>query len=377
MNNKCPISILRLEKGRITALQLAFLIITLVISTADVFAPKFIALEARQDSWIAVIIGTAFSLFSVFLLLSLGLKYPDKTLFQYTCDILGNFLGKIVCFIYLFYFIHIAWTVNRELGEILVTALNPEAPIMIYNTTTVLVAAYAVYMGIEVIARINGITLPIGLAILAFVFVVNLPKVDLGNFLPILYDGIAPPVRGALLIQGWLLEAVLILQLIPITRDTERIKRNTLLSIVVLGISMELGVFTIAIFGPLTEQFLFPALEYVRFASLGRFLENLDISIMGVWIIGIFVKVSLFYYIAVVATAQLFNLKSYKYMIAPVGVLISCLSTVTGESIIDIMHFIHFIFPLYSLTIGFIIPGLLLLVSVIRRKPPIAHSSAK
>jgi len=38
------------EKGRISAIQLSFLIITFVISTADVFLPAYVYQESKQDS---------------------------------------------------------------------------------------------------------------------------------------------------------------------------------------------------------------------------------------------------------------------------------------------------------------------------------------
>ncbi|MGE5629497.1 MAG: GerAB/ArcD/ProY family transporter, partial [Caulobacteraceae bacterium] len=84
------------EKGRISALQFALLNTTLIIATADVFLPAFVAQEAKQDSWIAVIIGTVTAGVIINILITLGLKYPDKTLTEYSCDILGKPLGRVI-----------------------------------------------------------------------------------------------------------------------------------------------------------------------------------------------------------------------------------------------------------------------------------------
>ncbi|MFZ5988485.1 MAG: GerAB/ArcD/ProY family transporter, partial [Bacillota bacterium] len=151
-------------KSKISSLQFMFLIITLVIATADVFLPAFVAQEAERDSWISAIIGTISSLVIVNIFIALALRHPDKTFIEYSCDILGKPLGKLCGFIFLYYVFMVTVMVTKQLGEIFVTSFNPEAPILIYIISVILVASYAVGKGIEVISRVNEILLPIGLA---------------------------------------------------------------------------------------------------------------------------------------------------------------------------------------------------------------------
>ncbi|MFZ5989824.1 MAG: GerAB/ArcD/ProY family transporter, partial [Bacillota bacterium] len=176
--------------------------------------------------------------------------------------------------------------------------------------------------------------------------------------------------RGALLIQTWLIESVIVLQLVPLVKDSKRIRRNTTISIIMLGIGLEMGVLTVALFGPITKNFIFPALQFVRFASLGEYFRGLDISIMGVWIAGIFIKLAVFYYVFVTGLVQLLGLKAYKQLIVPAGIIIISFSMVVSRSIMEFTHFLHFIFPLYSLVIAFILPAFLLIISVFRNKKP-------
>lgn len=357
-----------LEKGRISAFQFGLLGLTLVIATADVFLPAFVAQEAQQDSWLSVIFGTVSSLAISVLFIQLAKRYPGMTLVEYSSDILGKVLGKLVASFFIFYMIIVAYAVTRELGDIFVTSFNPDAPLVIYSLITILVAAYAVHNGLEVIARVNQLMLPFGLGILGFIALANIKETDLTNYLPVLENGIIPPLKGAVLIQGWLMELIILLQFVPFVKDKKNIGKSFSLTIVVLGLSMLLGTLTIAVFGKLTSQLIFPALEYVRYASIGEYVKNLDITIMGVWIIGIFIKITVAYYGIVLGISQLFGFKSYKSMIVPVGLLITTISVSASERLNGVFNYSHFTFPFFSFSIAFFIPTLLLVVSFIRKK---------
>lgn len=356
------------EKGRISAFQLGLLNITMIIATADVFLPAFVAREARQDSWIAVIIGTIASLIVANVIITLGLRHPEKTLSQYCCDILWKPLGIIVALLYLLMYLIIAYGSARELAEIFITSFNPNAPTSFYSIVIILVSAYAVKKGFEVIARINDILLPIGLFVLFFIAVVNIPKMDMKNYLPVMYNGIYPSIRGAILISSFILETVILLQFIPFVRDKNNIRKYINTSIIIVGLGLLLGVLTIAVLGvAVTEKMLFPALQFVRVASIGRHITNLDISIMVVWFSGIYIKIATTYYAVVLAIAQLFNFKTYKNMIIPVGLLIIAFSIYNAKNTAEVVHFIHHIFPMLMISMGVIVPTLLLIASFVKK----------
>lgn len=357
-----------LEKGRISALQFGLLGLTLVIATSDVFLPSFVAQEAQQDSWLSVIFGTVSSLVISILFILLAKRFPGKTLVEYSSEILGKVAGKVIAFCFILYMLIVAYAVLRELGDIFVTSFNPDAPLIIYSFITVLVAAYAVHNGLEVIARVNQLMIPFGLGILGLITLANIKETDLTNYLPILENGVIPPLKGAILIQAWLLELVIMLQFVPFVKDKKNIGKSFTLTIVVLGFSLLLGTLTITVFGKLTSQLIYPALEYVRYASIGEYIKNLDITIMGVWIIGIFIKITIVYYGLVLGISQLFGFKSYKPMIVPVGLLIITLSVSASERLKGVFNFAHFTFPFFSFSIAFFIPLLLLTVSLIRKK---------
>lgn len=355
-----------IESNKISSIQLGLINITYVLSTSDVFLPAFVAKEAKQDSWISVLIATMSSLLIVFIQLAISNKYPNKTITQYSCDILGRFLGKFIGVLYVYFYFFAAYAVTRELGEIFVISFNPVAPISVYSIFTITIAGYAVYKGITAIARINTILLPLGIFVLMFIACINIPIIDLNYFLPVMYKGIKPVLKGSILIQTWLIETFIILQLIPYVKDKKSVNRNIIASVIFLSLSLQVGVMTIGIFGPLTGKVLFPALQFAKYSSIGYYIKNLDISIMAVWVSGIFIKISVSYYLTVLSLSQLLELKSYKQYIIPIGILIMCFSILAANSISELIYELHYIVPFYIFTMTAIIPALLLIISLVK-----------
>ena len=351
------------KKIQISVKQYLMLMVTYIISTADVFLPSFVAQEAKEDSWLSVIFGTIGGLLIVNILVSLALKFPMKTLAEYACDILGKPVGKVIGFLYAWCFFIVTWTVVRELEEVFGAAFNSEAPILVYGIVVMIVATFAVFKGLEVIARINEILLPIGLVILALISIVNIPNININYLLPVMYNGIFPSLKGGLLILTWLIETIILLQLTPYIKEKEKVRKYSNIAVVSLGVALMIGVLTITVFGSeLTGKLLFAALEFVRISSIGQYFQNLDIAIMVVWISGIFVKISLAYYLSVQTFSQVINSKSQRSLIIPIGLLILVFSAASAETLTDLTYFLKYILPFYFLVMALIIPGLLLII---------------
>ncbi|MTI49623.1 MAG: hypothetical protein FH761_17465 [Firmicutes bacterium] len=360
--------VFELESGRISAFQLSFLVISTVISTIDIFFPAYVAQDAMQDSWITVIITTIATFISIAIYFKLAFRYPNKTIFQYSCDILGKPLGKIVGIVYIHHILIVASSVARDFSSLYVSAFNPQAPIVIYHIMMVLLAGYTVWLGIEVLARTNDILLPIGILVLGIVVALKMPTLNFMNFLPIMYHGIKPALKGSIVLYGIMLDSIICLQLIPFVKDKKNIKKNIYISIIFLGFALEMGVLAIALFGPLTEKFIFPALMYVRLTPIGDFIENLEITILGIWIAGVFVKLTIFYYFTVLGIAQVFNFKNYKFLIIPVGITIIVFATTAVDRIATFFHITHYVHPIIAATMGIIIPAILLVIVMIKEK---------
>ena len=356
------------KKVQISPGQLIILIATTVLTTVDIFVPAFVAQEAKNDSWISTVLSGIVSFLFVWVQLKLYSRYKGSTLIEICRKAAGKLFGTIIGLLYTLYFVLISVYVSAEMGQSLKTAFMPLTPTWVFVVVPILISAYAVGRDIEVIARINEIIFPFGIAALLLLYLTNMGELDLKFFLPVLKDGFIPPLRGGLVILGWMGEIVLVLQLLPYISKQEKINKSVLLGNLVVAVGILLGTMVYALFGPLTELFLIPSLEFARFASLGKYIQNFDLIVMAIWATGIYIKLMIFYFVATFSLAQLCNVNNYKTLVLPAGLLIGSLVISSEVKIVEVLHFLHYIFPLYSVTMTFVIPLILLVLSFLNKK---------
>lgn len=356
-----------IEKGRITSRQMAMLLFTLIISTIDVYMPAVVAGVAGRDAWIAVILAVLYALIIWAVAIALASRFPRQTIIHYSRELLGPLLGSLVGILQVIFFFFIGASITRILADIMKTSFMPYTPMVVFTISVMLVASYAASGGLEVIARLNEILLPLGLAALIFVGFGSLPQVDFGNFLPVMEQGLGPVNWGGVVLVSILAEIVIVLMLYPYLSDQTRAGVNGLWALLGLGAAMQIGVLAIGLFtAEVTAAMNFPALEMVRAIRLGPLMTHPDVVIVAVWVGGIFIKLALLYYVVTLGLAQWLGLNSYQFLLAPVGIWMVVYSLVAYHSLADFWVLETKVFPGYALFHTFLIPLFLLLVAWVR-----------
>jgi len=356
----------RLEKGRISSRQVAFLLITTTISTVDIYHPALVAGVSGRDSWLAVILATCAGLGIWFLALALARRFPGQTIIQYSRLVLGKWLGGAAGLLFLLFFFFIGASMLRMLPDIMTAVYMYRTPLVVFTVSLLAVSAYAVLEGLEVLMRVNELLLPLGMGTLLFVGAASLPGVDFGRYLPVLENGLGPVSWGAQLILGFLGETVIILFLFPYVADQERMAAAGVWSLAAVGAAMQVGVLAIGLFGPkVTADMTFPALEMVRLIRLGDLITNLDILMMMVWVGGIFLKFTIIYYSVCLGSAQWLDLKDYRPLVIPLGVCMAAYSLFAYHGIDDYMTMLTRTFPGNAFAHEVVLPLLLLLASLV------------
>ncbi|MFC4769275.1 GerAB/ArcD/ProY family transporter [Effusibacillus consociatus] len=107
--------------------------------------------------------------------------------------------------------------------------------------------------------------------------------------------------------------------------------------------------------------------EYFRI-SIADFLEHLESIVMAVWVAGAFVKISVFYYLLSLGTAQWLGLSNYRPLVLPLGIYIIVYSILVAPNLQELSSFLRTTNIPFNITITFAIPLLLLIVALIRKK---------
>lgn len=361
-----------LEQGKIDSKQAVILMMNLVLPTALITIPAISVQYAAQDAWLSIIIATAAGLIIALLIVNLSLKFPGKTLFEYPEDILGKTMGKIIGFLYIWtFFLYIGSGVVAEFGYFLNITLMPDTPAVVFCIIVVALAGFAVRNGLEVLSRFSQVFLLV-VALLVIIFLFSIKDMKLARVLPFFDAGLIPIVKGAFLPASWLGEIIILGVITPYLSKPGDAYRVGVISIVIDGSFIAVSTMVVLlILGPNnTGSCLYPTFMAVRAISIGNFLERLESVVIMLWILGGIAKVGLFYYAAVLGSAQCLGLKDYKPLVLPVGVImVAIIALYFGTNVIETFHYISLAATPYVLVFPqFGIPLLLLIVAWLRGK---------
>jgi spore germination protein KB len=360
-----------LEKGRVTNRQgILLLAFTVVVSTAVLFVPAITATTAGRDGWISVLtVATIYGLLVALVIIKLGMKFLDKTLVQYAPIILGSFLGKIIGGAYVLWFIHINSVIVREFGDFLLASFMPETPLIAFVIMLLILGAWAAKSGLEVICRANEFIFPLFILSVTAIFVLAVWEADFSQLLPVMENGVKPVFRGALDPMAWRGEIIIVAMILPYISDLEKTGKYLVFSVILIGLVLTLAtVFTVAVVGELTKYLSFPFFELARCISIGRFIERMEALVLVMWVAGVTIKVAVFYYVAVLGAAQLFELSDYRPIVLPVGLILGIWSLELFQNSGQLIEWLTKTLPLYAYIFEIGIPLLLLTVAVLRKK---------
>lgn len=356
-----------LERGKISCFQTFYLLVNLVSATSVIFLPAISAQAAGRDAWMVPLVATLPGIYLALTLSYLGKKFPGQTLVQYLQTILGTWPGKLVGFFYIFFFLHTNAYVIRQFGELMVSLALPRTPLTVFHILLILLCAWAIRGGLEVLARTMEFTYPFILFLFFIVVVLTANQMDFNNLAPVLENGIPPVFQGALAPIGWRGEIILLAMILPFLARPGQAGRCAVLAVVFLGIILAfVTAANTAVLGPTVARLTFPTFALIREVSVAGFIERIESVLLAIGVISIFGKIALFYYATVVGAAQLANLKDYRPLIPPVGVLLAALSIQVAANSSELVYAASFIWPPYAYFFEYLIPTILLGVTAVR-----------
>ncbi|PAK44593.1 GerAB/ArcD/ProY family transporter, partial [Priestia megaterium] len=331
--------------------------------------------EAKQDAWLAILLGMVSSFILFLIYHKLYLYYPDLLPTEYMQKLLGKVIGTILAFVYILYFLYDASRVLRDFGEMLLTFSYPDTPLFIASALLILVTIYTVRKGIEVIARSGEILFIFiyVLAIIGFILIVCSGLIDVTNLKPVLEEGILPVLRVTFtqILYFPFGEAIVFTMILPYLKNPKKAKVTMLCATGLTGVNLAITMLiNISVLGvDLTARSQFPLLSTVQSIQVADFLERLDVFFMLALVIGGFFKISILFYAAVIGTANLFKVKSPSQLSYPLGLIILFMSMTISSNFQEHLHEgLRIEMLILHIPLLAIIPPFLLLIAFLRNR---------
>lgn len=360
-----------MQVEKISERQAVLITANFVLASAVLLIPGATLAEARQDGWISMILATAAGLAIAANYSYLGARFPEETIVQYSPRVIGKVLGKAYGLALVWFALQLGALVSRNFGDVFVTVFMPETPLIVFNLSIILIAAWAVRSGIEVIARVNDFIIPVVLGSITLLFLLVFAshgEVRYTNLLPVFERGLVPVLRGAYPAIGFPYgETIVMAMILPFLNDPREGRWAFPLGLSLGGLFLLLiTLLTILTLDGLAANQVYPVLVMARQVSVAGFLDRVEPLIIVAWALSGFLKVTTCLYAASLGLAQWLNLADYRPLVLPIAALQVFLSVLLYEDILQQIEFATKIWTVYALPIEFLIPLLIHLVATVR-----------
>jgi spore germination protein KB len=357
-----------LEKGRISALQSEFMMIPAIIATAVLTIPSIDSRFAGHDMWMTPIFGSVVGFLTVYIVWKLHELYPQQTPIQYSEKIIGKVGGRLFGLLLVLFYIHNTGILVREYADFIKGNVMLETPRVVFSILMLFAAALAVRGGLEVIARAAVICTTLFMST-SVVLLLLIKEIDLGYMLPFLENGFLPVMKGVLIHNSWFSEFFLFAFILPFLDDTKKgLKSGMRASFLLMLILFYVNFFVLTLIGTAAENQFYPVYAIVQSISLLDFFENFEVVITASWVLGNFVKTSVFLYVACLAFSQLFRLSNYRVVVFPLSLIsLYCINWDLPNLVVQVSY-ISKIQPFYLITIQTIFPLILLMIALGKKK---------
>lgn len=359
------------EKGRINAGEFLLLVVLFTVGSSILIIPSSLASAAKQDAWISSVVTTIISLFFIFIYNKIHQLFPRLTYIQCNEKVYGNVLGKMFSLLFLFYFFELSTASLREIGDFMSTELLNETPIQMIMAVFILTSLIGVRLGIEVICRSALIFFPWIVFLLLILFLFLLPDVHFDNLKPILGEGVKPVINGVYHhVSLPYLQLIIFLMLMPYVKDKSKMMRFYYRGMLVGGLILVLTIFfCLLVLDTYTTRIqVYPTYTLGKKISVGDVIFRVEAIMAFIWIITMYFKLTICFYGISLGLAQLLKLRSNKILLYPLALLIFSCSIFFYQDIVFFNYFLNKTYPLFSLTVCFLLPILLLTIGMIKKK---------
>jgi len=343
------------------------LLMNLVGTTAVLFTPFSTAVAAKQDGWMGSILATVYAAFIIYIVYRLGMLFPDKSLIEYLPLILGKVAGKILGVLYIIFLFYLTSSVLREAMAIFLgTGAYKFTPPIVLSIVLVIASTYGLLLGFEVISRTMGIYLVLIASFYVLTLCLAIPYMKLETLLPMGEAGFANIFKASLVPFAYRGELFLLAMVLPFMKSPREGFIAANIANILLGILISFMVLTmIVVLGAETTGRSIYALFF-----LADFIPPIGtkIYLLSFWVVAFWGKIMLLQFIISNGISQLLNLKSYHYIVIPVGALLVVLSFTFYKNVPDMLISIPATFPGVALFFEYLIPTLLLIIALVKSK---------
>lgn len=360
-----------INKEKISAFQFRTLVIFFTIGTTIINVPSYMAVEAKQDAWIGAALGVALGLIIIWLYTKLGLLFPRMTFVEMNRALFGQWIGNTLSLFFLLLPFLYGSELLYYLGSFMSIEIFPETPVAAIHFLMVVIVIMGVRLGLETIIRSSEIFIVFFFILFIILVAFITPQIKLENLQPVFEADVKSLLRGAFIfIDFSTATAVILLMIFPASvNQPKAAAKSFIVGYLIGGFVMIVIIFlNISVLGvDNTARHLYPTYILAREINIGHFIQRMEAVLAIMWILSIYVKMSMYLYVVALGIGQILNLKDHRPLVLPLGGISLALSLVMFSNIIEQQNWDKEISIFFSYTVGLLLPLIIFCIVMLRK----------
>nr|WP_295971357.1 GerAB/ArcD/ProY family transporter [uncultured Bacillus sp.] len=300
---------------------ISILILTVGAKLAE-DTPSILYSHVQNAAWMIPIISGAIFFVPFFLLIKTLAIYEDKNLFELIKQLLGKFAGFIIC-LYIFLVNSAAISFDsRTYSKVIRTYYFTTTPDIIIYGILMFISAYGAKKGIQHIGSVSYIVVFYVIFSFSLALILCIRDANISAIFPILGTG-APDISIASIRNLSLFADFFILcAIVPYISSFKDFQKGTWIAYlyIIFELSIAILVF-LSLFDVTLSETEYPFHAAIRYISFGRFLSNVEILFLPIWLMAAFIRFSGFLYINALMFGYLFKIKDFEYLIPSLAII--------------------------------------------------------
>jgi spore germination protein len=319
----------------LTPFQLYSIVFGGMLGFGALTVSRYAVSAAGRDGWISVFLAGVIVVLNSYIILRLGKRFPRKTIVQYSQEITGKLLGKVISIL-------MAVSAVIISGLLLsITAYVTKEWILTYTPSSVIYITFlfsCLYVCLKDLKVLGRVSVLIFFFHIVF-FLLFIPPVaqsgKIMNILPAGRSGILDILRGIPSVLYGFAGYELISVFYAYSENTKKSTRACIWSMITTSLVLALAAITQIIVFPLEyiKKLWVPSINFIAQIYV-PFIERVDIIFITSWMYVFFKVISNYFYAATLEIQQIFNIKNRKiicYIVAPAIFLTAYLSNEINE----------------------------------------------
>lgn len=311
--------------------EMTTLMINVICTKMLLTFPKILLMNSGNSAWIQAIFNSiiAFLLFFILTKVYRGKKNIIELAENAGGKALKIFVGIIVFATLLLNFVSVIRVFPESVKIVLLQDFNVEFITIIF----VIAIAIGAYIGIEAIAKINYLFMPVAAVVFVSFLLLLIPYYKIDNILPIFGEGYKKIFLNGFNTISLFSDILLLSIFMSYGENSSEIKKSGKKAIVLSSIVIVviLLAYCLVYPYPVSKQFMIPVYQLARVIHLSNFFSRFEALFQFVWSILVLLYSSIYIYALCYVWQTTFSLKYYKPLILPICVICAVISLLPGS----------------------------------------------